>query len=329
MHRYKTQYTPHGKYLWDAWFIEKAGRHHMFHLQTAASIDPTPAIRDASGVSIGHAISDDFRHWHELPTALTPGPAAAWDNANLWSGCVAEKDGQYYLYYTGLNAAPEHRHIQKICVATSPDLLTWKKHPHNPILEADERYYHHSSEPNGLGHIGAWRDPFVFKDPYSDRRYMTISARTKCDDTEYNGSVALAESEDMIHWTVHPPIFSPGVYDEIEVTRVIHHNGYYYLFFTTKAVNYEPSYAKKYGAHEGLHCYYSDNLFGGYLPVNGNGTVLDNGSEIYDIRVLHQQDNDFIGIGWLNRDTHNNFIGRLSEPMRIRIETDRVYRLDA
>jgi len=199
-----------------------------------------------------------------------------WDNKNLWSGCVARKDNTFYIYYTGENSNPSVSNIQKIGVAISKDLNIWTKYDKNPILEADPRYYQMDNNKNVLGNVGAWRDPFVFKDQYSDSRYMTISARENTKGIKYNACVALAQSDDMINWNILPPIFSPGIYDEIEVTRIIYHNGYYYLFFTTYGRNYEPEFAKQHGAHDGLHCYYSDNLFGGYKPINGNGVVFDN-----------------------------------------------------
>ncbi|MCA9360755.1 glycoside hydrolase family 68 protein [Candidatus Kaiserbacteria bacterium] len=325
MDKYADNYSPTGRLLWDSWFINRKDECHVFHLQSRSKINPIE--RHTRGASIGHAISKDYMNWQEQPTALIRGERGEWDDKDLWSGSVAEKDGVYYLYYGGTNSAPKMENIQKIGLATSKDLHTWVKHPQNPILEVDSRYYQLDNERNAIGKIGAWRDPFVFKDPNSEKRYMTISARVKGESREYNACVALAESDNMTNWKVLPPIFSPGVYDEIEVSRVIFHSGLYYLFFTTHAGNYKPDFAQKHGAHEGLHCYYSENLFGGYKPVNGNGVVSSNGDEIYDIRVLHIVDNDFIGIGWLNHDEEGKFIGKLSHPMKIRIEGDRVYEI--
>jgi len=325
MKDYARNYAPKGMVLWDSWFINRGDECHMFHLQAEPSDDPTK--RPVNNVSIGHAVSKDYIHWQELKTALQAGCDDEWDNKDLWSGCAAEKDGTYYLYYTGKNSTPGMENIQKIGLATSNDLQTWVKHPENPILEADLRYYEMDNNVNVLGNAGSWRDPFVFKDLTSEKRYMTISAIAKEEGSEYNACVALAESDDMIHWRVLPPIFSPGVYDEIEVSRVIYHAGLYYLFFTTHAGNYAPDFAKVHGAHEGLHCYYSEDLFGGYKPVNGNGVVFGNGNDIYDIRVLNTKDNDFIGIGWLNCGADGKYIGKLSDPMQIRIEGNRIYQL--
>lgn len=296
----------------------------MFHLQSDRSTDPD--LRNKLPSSIGHAVSKDLVHWQELPTAIRPSPTGtAWDDQALWSGSVAEKDGIYYLYYTGKNSRPEYAITQKICLATSHDLLTWTKHPSNPIIETDERYYDNSGLYFKNGVIGAWRDPFVFKDPHSEKRFMTISARDKNITSQHDACVALAQSDDMLHWDVLPPIFSPQHYDEIEVTRVIYHNDHYYLFFTTHTNSYEPAFAKKYGAHEGLHCYYSNDLYGDYQPVNGNGVVFDKGREVYDIRVLPLQGDEFIGIGWLNHDQNGRFVGKVARPIKLKIQGDQVF----
>lgn len=296
----------------------------MFYLQADRVTDPDQ--RDKHATSIGHAVSNDLEHWKEAPTALIPEPTnTAWDDYALWSGSVAEKDGLYYLYYTGKNSAPEHANTQKICLATSMDLITWNKHSQNPILEVDERYYDASNLLFKGGIAGAWRDPFVFKDPHSEKRFMTISARDKKLTGQHDACVALAITDDMVHFDVLPPLFSPGVYDEIEVTRVIYHNEYYYLFFTTHISSYKPSFAKKFGAYEGLHCYYSKDLYGGYKPVNGTGVVFDKGRDVYDIRVLPLHDNEFIGVGWLNRDPFGRFIGKVSRPIRLRIDGDQIF----
>jgi len=326
MINYENNYAPLGKFLWDPWFIDEGGIHHLFHLQ--ADIAANFNRRNISNISIGHAISKDLVNWEQLPTVLKPGGVNEWDNKNLWSGCAARKDNTFYIYYTGENSNPSVSNIQKIGVAISKDLNIWTKYDKNPILEADPRYYQMDNNKNVLGNVGAWRDPFVFKDQYSDSRYMTISARENTKGIKYNACVALAQSDDMINWNILPPIFSPGIYDEIEVTRIIYHNGYYYLFFTTYGRNYEPEFAKQHGAHDGLHCYYSDNLFGGYKPINGNGVVFDNGHDIYDVRVLNLNGNDFVGIGWLNRDSNGDFIGKLASPVKIRIEGGRVYKIE-
>ena len=317
-----TNYSPHGKILWDSWFLKVHNEYHVFYLQAIITEDSED--RHDNAVSIGHAVSEDLVHWKELPTALEKGEGETWDNLALWTGSVIEKDDQYFMFYTGRNKSIDQKWIQKIGLATSDDLVTWKKSPQNPILEASG-FYTIDNCKNKLNKIGAWRDPFVFYDTESRRYYMTISARDKKLGREYNGCVALAESTDLLHWKILPPIFSPGIYDEIETTQMSVHKGIYYLFFSTHVSNYKLAFAKEPGLFGGLHCYYSNCLFGKYRPVNENGVVL--GNDLYAVRLLYDNKDDFFAIGWLNKEKDKKIVGKLSFPCKIRIEKDKVYKL--
>jgi len=215
-------YSPKGKMLWDSWFIKDNEKYHIFYLQAFQSDDPDE--KHHPRVTIGHAISDDLIHWKELPTALKPGENDSWDNLALWTGSVIKKDNKYFMFYTGRNKDENKKWIQKIGLAISDDLINWSKIKDNPILEA-EKYYYIDNKKNIIGKVGAWRDPFVFQDPKSKKYYMTISAREKNNKREYNGCAAIAESNNLLEWKILPPIFSPGVYDEIETTQVIFNKG--------------------------------------------------------------------------------------------------------
>ncbi len=97
------------------------------------------------------------------------------------------------------------------------------------------------------------------------------------------------------------------------------------MFFSTHANNYAPNFAKAKGSYGGLHCYYSDKLFGNYKPVNDNGVVLGNDDEMYDIRLLHDSKNEFFAIGGLNKTKNQRFVGKLTLPFKIKIEKDKVF----
>lgn len=324
MYDHSQQYAPYGKYLWNTWFFNNESDYHLFYLQIDRATNPR--LRSKLPTSIGHAISKDLINWQELPQALTPSPiGSAWDDYALWSGSVIKKDTTYYLYYTGKNAQPEYSNTQKICLATSPDLSNWKKHSQNPILETDARYYDASGLIFKGGTIGAWRDPFVFKDPHSEKRYMTISARDKALTSQFDACVALAYSHDLVQWEVLPPIFSPGIFSEINLTQVIYHQDRYYLFFTTSTRSNKSPTARKNDALDGLYCYYSKNLLGGYQPVNGNGIVFDTSRAGYDIHVFPHRDNEFIGVGWLDTDKTGQFIGKVAKPIKLKIQNDQIF----
>jgi beta-fructofuranosidase len=62
--------------------------------------------------------------------------------------------------------------VQRIGLATSDDLLAWKKQ--ELLLEADPRWY----ETLGANsRAEAWRDPWVVWDDHSRRFHLLISAR--------------------------------------------------------------------------------------------------------------------------------------------------------
>jgi len=309
-------YSPNNKILWDSWLIKVNDTYHVFYLQAFPT--KNTENRHDNNVSIGHAVSIDLKNWKELPTALEPGKGDEWDNLSLWTGSVIKKGNVYYMFYTGRNK--KQPNIQKIGMAASVDLINWKKKP-NPILEANEKYYQINSEKNKLGTIGTWRDPYVFQDPVTNKYYMTISAREKSEKREYNGCIAIAKSDNLLKWNILPPILAPKVFDEMETSQVIFHKGIYYLFFSTYNDSHEPHFAKNNESLGGLHCYYSKNLFGDYKPVKNNGVVIGNEKKIYDIRLLHDKDDSFTAIGWLNETKTGEFVGKLSSPFKIKINS--------
>lgn len=317
------QFSPLNMYLWDTWFIRHKNVNHIFYLQSMKVEDP----EERHNISfIGHARSKDFITWEELPMALRPGKKGSWDDLSLWTGSVLKHNNQFYLFYTGRKNKRDERNIQKIGVAYSKDLIHWEKEEKNPLIEVDERYYDVSNKKNKLGKITAWRDPFVFKDPASKKFYMTISARTKGKQKEYNGCIALAESTDLLNWKVLPPIYAPGIFDEIEVSHIIFKDGYYYLFFSipfNKGVR--PDFLEKHHLYNGgFFCYYSKNLFKGYKPVNKNGIVINDSEKVYALRVIKQSKEKYITMGWLNLDDEKKFQGKISYPYNLHINKDKI-----
>lgn len=314
-------YHPKGKLLWDSWFFKKGDEIHVFYLQ--AKPTDNPYLKHDVVVSIGHAVSRNLVDWTELPTALEPGRGGVWDNLALWTGSVIERDGRYFMFYTGRNSDSDKMWVQKIGAAESTDLIHWEKNPKNPILEAGN-WYAIDNFKNKLGKIGAWRDPFVFFHQKQSRYCMTISARLSGKEKEYNACVALAVSPDLKDWKLEAPLFSPGIYDEIECTQVIEQDGLWYLFFSTHDENYKPEFALETGGRfNGLHCYYSKDFYGPYLPVNGNGVVLANGDRMYDARLLPWEGNNYRAIGWLKTE-QGKYSGKLSLPFTITISGDKV-----
>ncbi|MBU0907533.1 MAG: glycoside hydrolase family 68 protein [Nanoarchaeota archaeon] len=316
-------YSPKGRYLWDPWLVKHKNYYHAFYLQSPRNC-PYKKRHD-NKVSIGHAVSSDLINWKTLPTALTPGKKGEWDDFTLWTGAILKKDKKVYMFYTGRNS--KSKHIQKIGLATSTDLINWKKHPNNPLIRADKRYYETSSYKNKLGKAGTWRDPSVIQDSKTKDYFMVLSARSGDKRKEYDGCIALAESTNLLNWKVMPPVLYPKVYDEMENPQIIHHKNKYYLFFSVPyKKSFSRTWAKKHGRPIGLHCYYSSTFRGNYRPVNKNGVVLSNGKEIYAIKLLKQKGDIFTAMGWL-RKKDGKYLAKLACPFELKIQDDKVTKL--
>lgn len=170
--------------------------------------------------TVDHSVTTDLLNWKRLPSAVTT-DVSMHENYQVWAPGVAEKDGVYYLYYTGVNTSV----AQAICLATSDDLITWKKYENNPIVFPGEW---------GEWSADRWsdcRDPMVFVDD-DGKAYMYFCTTKRDGEGKLSPALGVASSTDMIHWE------DEGAYcfDICDITLespfVIKREGKYYLFYT-------------------------------------------------------------------------------------------------
>jgi TrwC relaxase/Glycosyl hydrolases family 32 N-terminal domain len=115
--------------------------------------------------SVGHAISTDLVQWQVVADALTPSTEPAFDDLATWTGSVVRGDDDtWYLFYTGLSKADDGL-VQRVGLATSEDLTTWRKHGSDLLVTADSRWY---ATLDGSGASEAWRDPWIVRGPDGD-----------------------------------------------------------------------------------------------------------------------------------------------------------------
>jgi beta-fructofuranosidase len=137
----------------------------------------------------GHAKSKDLVHWEHLPIALAPEGFPR--EMHCWSGCcVIADDGTPTIFYTSMNPRSlltiARRHSQQWMATSSPNLVTWKKHPGNPIL---------SEAIHGEQIPQQWRDPYVWKE--NGKWFMVLCGQYP---GEKFGSVFLYQSENLRNW---------------------------------------------------------------------------------------------------------------------------------
>jgi sucrose-6-phosphate hydrolase SacC (GH32 family) len=159
------------------------GEYHVFYLRVAPN---TPWE---------HIVSTDLVHWRELPTALvSSGPPDGPDGANMFTGSVTERDGTFHIFYTGHNGN-NPRGIEFICHATSPDLITWTKHPQD-ALAPDGTLYDDRPKRD-------FRDPYVFWNDVERRWWLVFFGN---DAKTHHGVQGLAVSDDLNKWEFQPPL---------------------------------------------------------------------------------------------------------------------------
>lgn len=218
-------YRPEGMLMWDAWYHNTGSEVHAFHLQRLAPGSQKTVYQEHA---VGHAVSEDMIHWKELPPAVYPGEPGSLDDREIFTGCTCEKDGIYYLFYT-MKSSRENGNVQRIGLATSRDLLNWEKHPNNPVLTPDSRWYHTEEDPALYG-LADCRDICIVKAPDQSGYYAFFVARVRTEEMAQGSVVALAYSEDLIHWEQYPPVFSScGRYTIAEVPVVFPMDGKWYM----------------------------------------------------------------------------------------------------
>ena len=204
-------------WLWDFWIADDGDRYHLFHLQAARSLGD-PDLRHWNA-SVGHATSTDLRTWTPMGTALSTGDPGAWDDAAVWTGSVIRHDVcGWAMLYTGCSTV-EDRKVQRIGLATSPDLQTWTRHPDNPLIEADAKWYERMDADRW--HDEAWRDPWILEDPDGDGFHALITARVPDVTPSKAGVIGHAWSPDLTEWEVRPPLTGASGIGYLEVPQVV------------------------------------------------------------------------------------------------------------
>jgi beta-fructofuranosidase len=141
----------------------------------------------------------------------------AWDDLATWTGSVLRgPDRRCHLFYTGVSRADDGR-VQRIGQAISSDLVVWHRSD-EPTVEADPWWYETLEDGGDLQQ--AWRDPWVLPDPDGEGWHMLLTARVPAGDPLARGVIGHARSDDLLTWTVEPPLTQPDGFRWLEVPQV-------------------------------------------------------------------------------------------------------------
>lgn len=302
------------QWLWDFWPAQDGPDYHLFYLQAPRSL-MHEQLRHWH-VSIGHAVSHNLRDWQVLPDALKPSTPDAWDDYTTWTGSVVRHDGLWYMFYTG-GRRSERGLVQRIGLATSEDLVHWHKHPANPLITPDPRWY----ELLNLNswHDQAWRDPWLVRHPRTGQFHALITARVNYGPADGRGVIGHARSSDLVHWEVLPPLTEPGDFGQLEVPQIVTIGTRSYLLFSTRASDHSGRWRQRTGLTPltGTHYLVADDLLGPFHALTDRFLLGDTVGSLYSGKLIQGPDQAWYLLAARLFTAEGAFLGELSDPFPI------------
>ena len=302
-------------WVWDSWYFDDGEYFHAFFLKASrALLDPDLRHQRAT---VGHAISEDLVTWELLPDALVFSDGPAFDDCAIWTGCVVQDlQGGFHLFYTGIDRSSRGR-VQQIGHAVSCDLISWKRHDVNPVVIADACWY----ETDTTHQRENWRDPWVFFDELSQCWRMLITAHASEGDERWRGTIATAESVDLVNWQVKAPLTEHRGFRQLEVVQTIDIQGQWVALWCMAASDVDTSWVDSTGvipltgtwscpAESGTGPFHFDAA----EPIAVEGT--------YAGRVVIDRSGTPVFMAFADRDQRGDFGGYLINPVALAL-TDR------
>ncbi|MBT2550813.1 glycoside hydrolase family 68 protein [Arthrobacter sp. ISL-65] len=296
-------------WVWDFWLADDGASYHMYYLHAPKSLGD-PELRH-SNARIGHATSTDLRTWEPQGVVLEPDDPDAFDATSTWTGSVVQgQDGTWRMFYTGARFYETHN-IEAIGVATSPDLRTWTKQ-RDTIIEADARWYERYGDSTWPEE--AWRDPWVFADPAGDGWHMLITARANTGDVDNRGVIGHARSQDLLTWSVMPPLSSPGAgFAHVEVPQTTTIDGRNVLFFSC---GLDKLSATKAPSHQGGGIW-SLEVGQQTGPYDLAASTVITPAALYSGRLIQDRAGQWMMMACHDANSDGSFEGIISDPMPV------------
>lgn len=199
----------------DMWGLEVNGVFHGIHIKWSDHETP-----------LGHIRSEDLLHFTACEDVFYPLPEEEYPNDCLmkYTGCcITAKDGKHYIYYTMRNKNCD----EKIALATTTDMESFKLSPQNPVLEADEKIFYTKGSKIDC------RDMLVVYVKEEDTYYGYFAAMADIGYPSPSGVIGVAKSTDLVNWTDQNIAYKPPFCGVMEVPDVFYLDGKWYLIMLT------------------------------------------------------------------------------------------------
>jgi beta-fructofuranosidase len=296
-------------WIWDSWIADDGGRYHLFFLKAPRALEDAGLRHTAA--TIGHASSLDLVDWDVHADALLP-DAKRWDDVALWTGsAVRGPDGTWRMYYTALSSDPGHGvKDQRIGLAESDDLTTWRRVGDRPLVAPDPRWYRTL---DGT-HSETWRDPFVFADPEGDGWHMLITARHPDAPRRSDGVLAHARSADLTTWELQPPLTEPAGFGQIEVPQVRIVDGRHVLVFTCHPEEQSAGQIERFGPHS-TWSVLGDHPLGPW-DIDA-ARPFEAAPKLFAAPLVQQRDGTWAFVGFLNQEPEGILSFEILDPIPV------------
>jgi beta-fructofuranosidase len=294
------------RWVWDCWLADTGTEYHLFFLQAPRSLGDQ--VERHFHASVGHAVSTDLRTWRDLGTVLQAGPAGSFEDMAIWTGSVIGYGGRWYMFYTGTRRADPGAE-QRVALATSTDLTTWTRHPANPVIELDERWYERVE-------FDAWRDPWVMRDPDGIGFHALITARARSGPADARGVIGHAWSPDLVAWEGRPPLTEPGEFGHLEVPQAEVVEGTPVLLFSVGFDRFsEARRARIPDEEKGTYVAIGASPLG---PWDIAGARRIPWPELYAARLVRDRLGEWQVIGFRDGSDRGEFAGEIIDPVPLK-----------
>lgn len=235
-------------YINDHCFIH--GADGLWHLFGITHADPAAPLQERI---FAHATAKDLLQipWDKQAPALTYAPEAPWEEEHLWAPHVIDHEGTYYMFYC---AGDKDHTAYKLHLATSQDLVTWTRHPNNPIV---------------VDGFDA-RDPFIMRE--GDQWLMYYTATTAPTGGQY--VVACVTSTDLVNWGDKKVVYTDptsGTYGGPTESPFVVRRGEKYFLFIGPRPGYDGT--EVFVSDDPLQWKIEDKI--GYIPAHASEVIRD------------------------------------------------------